>query len=402
MKFVFRQKEVNEIARLRWLAEEQHTRVALVSGPVGIGKKSIVREALKGREVRWIDAEMGTENLLVRNLKTDGHNLVECFKRLFREAEDKDLNVVVENAGRLESSVPDFYEELEHLLRERKRRTSLFLCLITSSEKTDFGLTNVIDSHVKAGPLPLQEIRELLLKSNPNATGEDTLSLYAATGGVPQYIGWLLDAGANTAERIVAASEDPASPVSHIGKNLLSRTLGTLTPVYTSILSLLAEGYASAPQIQERMGINVGGHLARLEEDYGLVRKLRPPFAKEGLRNIVRYEIKPLELLWWFQHAGGVGINEQNRLLALRRYFRDKMKQKEGYAVAEGWWHPATGEEFDLVAYTPGRKTVVVGDLCENLDAFDMETFKKKLQHFRIASGKSSAIDARLFTKEDL
>ena len=43
MKFAFRKKEIQEIARLRWLSEEQHTRVALITGPDGIGKKSLVQ-----------------------------------------------------------------------------------------------------------------------------------------------------------------------------------------------------------------------------------------------------------------------------------------------------------------------------------------------------------------------
>ena len=225
----------------------------------------------------------------------------------------------------------------------RQRKTVLFLCLLSSSRKFHFGQPNTVDTHLKIDPFTIRETRELLTRSNPEATGEDALALYAASGGVPQYIGWLLDREANTADRIRTDSLDPASPVSHLGKNLLARTLGSLTPVYASILSLLAEGCQSAPQIQERMGMNVGGHLARLEEDYGLVKKSRPPFAKEGARNLVRFEIQPLELLWWFLHAGGEAQTENNRKLLAQRYFRDKLVQEEGYVSAEGWWNPASG-----------------------------------------------------------
>ena len=402
MKFAFRKKEIQEIARLRWLAEEQHTRVALLSGPDGIGKKSLVQEALKGRKLYWLDAEMQTEKLLVQRLDMGAKTLAESFELLFRKAEEEHVILVVENVDRLETSAPEALEKLESLAHDRKRKTALFLCLLSSSRKFRFGQPNTVDTHLKIGPLSIREIRELLTRSNPDATGEDTLALYAATGGVPQYIGWLLDQGANTAEGIRAASLDPASPVSHIGKNLLARTLGTLTPVYTSILSLLAEGCQGAPQIQERMGMNVGGHLARLEEDYGLVKKSRPLFAKEGVRNIVRYEIRPLELLWWFQHAGGVGLNERNRFLVERRYFSDKLLQEEGFTSVEGWWNPASGEAFDLVACPSGHKAMVVGELCENKAAVDKEAVKKKLLHFQAAAGKAGAVDVRYFSKEDL
>lgn len=402
MKFAFRKKEIQEIARLRWLSEEQHTRVALITGPDGIGKKSLVQEALKGRKMVWIDAGMQTEKLLVQRLDMGAKTLAESFELLFRKAEEEHLILVISNVDRLETSAPDALAKLETLARDRKRKTALFLCLISSSRKFRFGQPNTVDSHLKIGPFTLREIRELLTRSNPDATGEDTLALYAATGGVPQYIGWLLDREANTAERIEAASLDPASPVSHIGAFLLDRTLGSLTPVYASILSLLAEGCQSAPQIQERMGMNVGGHLARLEEDYGLVRKRRPPFAKEGVRNIVRYEIQPVELLWWFQHAGGVPRTQENSRLVACHYFRDKLLQEEGFASVEGWWNPFSGEAFDLVACPSGHKSMVVGDLCDNKDSVDKEALKKKLFHFQIATGKTGAIDVRLFSQEDL
>ena len=402
MKFAFRKKEIQEIARLRWLSEEQHTRVALITGPDGIGKKSLVQEALKGRKILWIDAEMQTEKLMAQQLNMGAGTLDESFDLLFRKAEEEHLILVIENADRLETSAPAALARLAALAHDRKRKTVLFLCLLSSSRNFHFGQPNTVDTHLKIDPFTIRETRELLTRSNPEATGEDALALYAASGGVPQYIGWLLDREANTADRIRTDSLDPASPVSHLGKNLLARTLGSLTPVYASILSLLAEGCQSAPQIQERMGMNVGGHLARLEEDYGLVKKTRPPFAKEGARNLVRVEIQPLELLWWFLHAGGAAQTENNRKLLAQRYFRDKLVQEEGYVSAEGWWNPASGETFDIVAFPKGHKALLVGDLCKDKAAVNNEAFKKKLLHFQACTGMAGALDTRLFSQEDL
>ena len=97
MKFAFRKKEIQEIARLRWLSEEQHTRVALITGPDGIGKKSLVQEALKGRKILWIDAEMQTEKLMVQQLNMGAGTLFESFDLLFRKAEEEHLILVIEN-----------------------------------------------------------------------------------------------------------------------------------------------------------------------------------------------------------------------------------------------------------------------------------------------------------------
>ena len=132
MKFAFRKKEIQEIARLRWLAEEQHTRVALLSGPDGIGKKSLVQEALKGRKLYWLDAEMQTEKLLVQRLDMGAKTLAESFELLFRKAEEEHVILVVENVDRLETSAPEALEKLESLAHDRKRKTALFLCLLSS------------------------------------------------------------------------------------------------------------------------------------------------------------------------------------------------------------------------------------------------------------------------------
>ena len=213
MKFAFRKKEIQEIARLRWLSEEQHTRVALITGPDGIGKKSLVQEALKGRKILWIDAEMQTEKLMVQQLNMGAGTLFESFDLLFRKAEEEHLILVIENADRLETSAPVALARLAALAHDRKRKTVLFLCLLSSSRNFHFGQPNTVDTHLKIDPFTIRETRELLTRSNPEATGEDALALYAASGGVPQYIGWLLDREANTADRIRTDSLDPASPV---------------------------------------------------------------------------------------------------------------------------------------------------------------------------------------------
>lgn len=46
---------------------------------------------------------------------------------------------------------------------------------------------------------------------------------------------------------------------------------------------------------------SIAGHIRRLEEDYELIAKKRPIFAKEGTQT-VRFEISDLFLRFWFRY----------------------------------------------------------------------------------------------------
>ena len=59
--------------------------------------------------------------------------------------------------------------------------------------------------------------------------------------------------------------------------------------VYFSILCAIARGRTTRNEIEQTVGRQVGGYLARLEEDYALIRRHQPLFAKTAAKT-ARYE----------------------------------------------------------------------------------------------------------------
>lgn len=84
------------------------------------------------------------------------------------------------------------------------------------------------------------------------------------------------------------------------GKNVLIDEFGKDYGNYFSILSLIASSKTSRVEIESIMEMQVGGFLDRLENEFGLISKVRPIFAKPGSRS-VKYHINDNFLAFWFR-----------------------------------------------------------------------------------------------------
>ena len=84
------------------------------------------------------------------------------------------------------------------------------------------------------------------------------------------------------------------------GKNLLIQEFGKEYGIYFSILELIASGKTSRQEIESVITKSIGGHLQRLEDEYDIVRKVRPIGAKKDSRN-QKYQIKDHFMRFWFR-----------------------------------------------------------------------------------------------------
>lgn len=84
------------------------------------------------------------------------------------------------------------------------------------------------------------------------------------------------------------------------GKNGLIDEFGKDYGSYFSTLSLIASGKISRVEIESIMEMQVGGFLDRLENEYSLIKKVRPIFAKPNSRS-VKYQINDNFLNFWFR-----------------------------------------------------------------------------------------------------
>ena len=71
-------------------------------------------------------------------------------------------------------------------------------------------------------------------------------------------------------------------------------------PIIFSILSLIAEGKTTQREIDSIINKNTGSYLANLEDEYSLIKKVKPMFAKPNSR-ATRYCLQDNFLRFWFR-----------------------------------------------------------------------------------------------------
>ena len=129
---------------------------------------------------------------------------------------------------------------------------------------------------------------------------DNVLALFLLTGGVAKYVEHLMDHGATDRETMLRTVVDKDSVFLLEGKSLLIEEFGRDYGRYFDILKLIAEGHNSRSDLEGILGVEISGHLSRLENDYGILSKSKPLLQKSNNRNI-RYHIKDHFMRFWFR-----------------------------------------------------------------------------------------------------
>ena len=204
------------------------------------------------------------------------------------------------------------------------------------------------------------------------------------------------------------------------GEKLLARTLGKSREVYLSILMLISTGNLTQADIQAKIGgSNVGGHLLKLETEYGLITKRRPLMAADDSRNVVRFSITDTFLLFWLRFVEGARTDYDTFRLdsmlsrakedfkafskeTLRRYFTQMLSDQQPTLEVGGDWKSGDPSEIDILALDKEGGRALVIDVEHDSSFFNKKAFLEKVSSLRNGSLKGMQIDARLFTVADM
>lgn len=231
-----------------------------------------------------------------------------------------------------------------------------------------------------------------------------------------------MDAKALSVKKIIHTVCDPDSPFKNEGKTLLIDEFGKQYGTYFSILDAISNGINTQSEIAAALGEkSIGGQLKKLEETYGITKKMRPILSKEGTQT-VRYEIADLFLRFWFRYfEGNRTLVEMNQFEVLEKmiaadyttysgrtletYFKQQFIESHEYRDLGSYWEAKRGKEqyeIDIVALRLEKNRAVAVEVKRQRKEFKPEAFAEKVQHLKEKVLPKYEIEQRCLTLEDM
>ena len=375
-------------------------------------------------------AKVINETLKSIFVTTQIDSFADLFEMLMRAGRIEKFNLVIDEFQEFFYINPTVFSKIQDIWDRYKDTTHVFFVASGSV----YTLMNRIfldakeplygrcDSIIKLKPFATNVLKEVLAEYKPGYTSEDLLALYAFTGGVPKYVDLLMQNECTDVNAMIDYIVQPYSTFVDEGNALLIQEFGRKYGNYFALLADIAGGRNTLAELGQSMGdTNIAGHIKRLEEDYELIAKKRPIFAKEATQT-VRFEISDLFLKFWFRYfvkyRSMVELENYGLLaelikadyptysgLVLESYFKQKMAESGEYRNIGSWWQAKKGKEaceIDIVGIKADNKTAVVAEVKRLRKNFKPDEFAGKVELIRNKVLANYAIDAICLTMEDM
>lgn len=187
--------------------------------------------------------------------------------------------------------------------------------------------------------------------------------------------------------------------------------------VFIFLFSLIANSKTSKGEIESILEKNISGYLYRLENDYNIIKSIKPINAKPNSK-VQKYEIVDNFLYFWFrfifkyQSLIEAGSFEKLKEIILRDFdmfsgkfleklFVDQFKEKQQFTHIGSYWERGNQNEIDIVAIDELEKTLMICEVKlakKRLDQNVLEAKAKKL----LADYPNYTIQWKLLSLEDV
>lgn len=326
MKFYNREKELETLNKVRELSFNKHSMFTVLTGRRRIGKTLLMKKSCDGTPTVYLFVSRSNEAALCRSYVDeirsalnvfipDGiSTFADTFQFLMDIGTRMKFNLVIDEFQEFFFINPEVYSKMQNIWDEYRLKSNVNLVvsgsvytLITKIFKDEkeplFGRADRI---LKLMPFTTSVLKEILTDHAGHCSNEELLALYTFTGGVPKYVEMIIDNGDYSVPGMINFMITQDSPFLTEGTNLLIQEFGKQYGNYFSILTFIANGKTTIPEMASLMGnISLTGQVKRLEEDYEIIRKKRPIFAKDTTKN-VRYEISDMFLRFWFRYLQNI------------------------------------------------------------------------------------------------
>ena len=201
------------------------------------------------------------------------------------------------------------------------------------------------------------------------------------------------------------------------GKNRLIEEFGKDYGTYFSILSLISSSKTSRSEIESILERNISGHLSRLENDYNVIKSIKPINAKVNSKT-QKYEIIDNFLSFWFRfiYKNQSLIEAENftklkeiinrdiptfKGKYLERLFIELLKKKEQYTSIGSYWERNNQNEIDIVAINTLEKKMLICEVKLQKKRLNYNELVLKSQKL-IQTYKNYNIEYKLLSIEDI
>lgn len=423
MKFFDRKEEIKELHDIRQLSQ-QTARFTIVTGRRRSGKTSLLLKAYEDVKdmlyffvARKSEAELCkdfvreiTEKLQLPILG-EVTRFADLFTYLMQLSKTRPITLIIDEFQDFKRVNASIFSDMQRIWDLNKQDAHINLVVCGSV----YSLMNIIfknnkqplygrqTGEIKVTAFPPSVIKEILQTYNPAYTKEDLLALYTYTGGVAEYVEMMMDSGAITKEEMTQKFVAKNSYFIYEGKNMLIEEFGKEYGRYFEVLQLIASGYTTRAEIESVMKVEISGYLSKLENDYSLISKYTPLFAKSN--RSMRYQIEDNFLRIWFRYIYKyaymieVGANQKLKTLldrdyttytgrVLEKYFKAQMMETGEYTRLASWWDRKGENEIDIIAADELEKRVTFYEVKRQASDINIGILKDKATHFFQATGK--------------
>ena len=428
MRVYDREEQLQSLREMRELSYNGYSRMTVVTGRRRIGKTTLVQTAFEDEPYVYLFVGKKSESVLCEDFRQEFrektgayvppmNTVKDIFRFFMEEGTRRKYTLFFDEFQNFLDVNPSIYSDIQNWWDRLRKQShvnmvvsgsvySLMERLFKNRKEPLYGRQ---DAMIKLQAFPTYVLKQIMEENAPGYTNDDLLAMYTFTGGIPKYVEYFVDLHATTGRAIIGRICREDSPLIEEGRKLLAQEFGKKSATYFSILQAISLGYNTQAQIEDYLGgKSIGGHLAKLEETYDLIRKVRPVWAKPKTQTI-RFEISDIFLRFWFRyvekHQRLIEIGQYTALRRiiqedyetysgdiLERYFKAKLIESQSYRDIGGWWNPKGYIDKDgnhqqcelyIVALPMKGKTVEIYEVKRNLEKYKPGLLEEKVAHMR-------------------
>ena len=435
MKFYNREKELKLLSKADKL-KEKHSILTILIGRRRIGKTALALQPFERDKKIYLFVSKKDEHLLVAEFLEQLSSSLDIpifgefksfekfFEYVMHLGTTSRFTLIIDEfqeLGKINSSI---YASIQKIWDLNKHKSNIHLVAcgsIYSLMKKTFEdkhepLFGRADFKIDLEPLKV-DVLGTILKDNNAYSNENLLDFYTITGGVAKYVELFCLYESFGFEDMLDVICDENSLFLSEGKNRLIEEFGKEYGTYFSILSLIASSKTSRSEIESILEKNISGHLSRLENDYNIIKSIKPIGAKPNAK-VQKYEIVDNFLAFWFRfifkYQSIIEAKNFKKLKEiirrdfstfqgkiLEKLFIELIREKQLFTEIGSYWQRGNQNEIDIVAINDTDKTILICEVKLSPKRLNLNELVSKSE--KLAQQYSNyKIEYRLLSIEDI